>query len=233
MKFVDAIKCPFLEFFSDSVGLPLQWSIEEVCAQIVKKHTQVAAERNLKFRNHLLSTVELLQLIPDHVPAITFDPLAPNWFYNRRVKRKYLPWEETALAIGQETSLTSVSERSLQFWKNLDVDSIRNLFKPAATAKRQFKSKRAFFANLIAILDNYLHFLDVSPLKLMHFVAPEWSQDFPVCFHCGIPINYMKSPAKIFRTCKQVHALDPAVCNPWRAEILHLILDPDSILCKF
>ena len=62
----------------------------------------------------------------------------------------------------------------------------------------------------------------------MHFVAPEWSQDFPVSFHCGIPVNYMKSPAKIFRTCKQVHALDPAVCNAWREEILHLILDLDS-----
>ena len=71
------------------MGLPLQWSIEEVCAQIVKKHTQVAAERNLKFRKHLLSTAELLQLIPGHVPAITLDPLAPNWVYNRRVKRKY------------------------------------------------------------------------------------------------------------------------------------------------
>ena len=72
-------KMPLSRIFSDSVGLPLQWSIEEVCAQIVKKHTQVAAERNLKFRNHLLSTAELLQLLPDHVPAITLDPLAPNW----------------------------------------------------------------------------------------------------------------------------------------------------------
>ena len=43
----------------------------------------------------------------------------------------------------------------------------------------------------------------------------------------------MKSPAKIFRTCKQAHALDPAVCNAWPEEILHLILNLDSILSKF
>ena len=37
----------------------------------------------------------------------------------------------------------------------------------------------------MAFQRNYdnLHFLDVSPLKLMHFVAPECSQDFPVFFH--------------------------------------------------
>ena len=43
----------------------------------------------------------------------------------------------------------------------------------------------------------------------------------------------MKSLAKIFSTCKQVHVLDSAVCNAWREEILHLILDLDSIVSKF
>ena len=86
----------------------------------------------------------------------------------------------------------SIAERSLAFWKDQTADQVRAFFDPVATAKRQFKSKAAFYTLSQTLLANNCHFLDLSPTKLPHFVAPSWNDDFPVCYFSGIPINFMK-----------------------------------------
>ena len=160
-------------------------------------------------------------------PAHGLDAVAAN-------AGTYLPWEETALNIGKETTLCSVSERTLAFWKEQDdVHTIRSFFAPAATAKLQFKSKKAFFEKLREILDTNLHFLDCSPHKLCHFFAPAWAEDVPACHFCGVSINFLKYPDKIHRRCMRVVACDASVIASWRTALTELVHDLTVVLDKF
>ncbi|CAE7707247.1 unnamed protein product [Symbiodinium sp. CCMP2592] len=202
-------------------------------AALVRKHVELAAERNLKFKNHLLSTQDFLQLVDQHQNVISLDPLTSKWIRCSRRKRRHLPWEETALSIGTETALCSVSERTLAFWKEQDVNTIRSFFAPAATAKLHFKSKKAFFEKLREILDTNLHFLDCSPQKLCHFVAPARAEDVPACHFCGVSINFLKYPDKIHRRCKRVVACDASVIASWRTALTELVNDLTVVLDKF
>ena len=136
----------------------------------MRKHIELAAERNLKFKNHLLDTQEFLQLVDQHQNVISLDPLTSTWIRCSRRKRRHPPWEETALNIGKETTLCSVSERTLAFWKEQDVHTIRSFFAPAATAKLQFKSKKAFFEKLHEILDTNLLSLTVRRISFATFL---------------------------------------------------------------
>ena len=226
-------KMPVSRVFCNTFGLPLQWSIADTCVKLVRKHIELAAERNLKFKNRLLDTQEFLQLVDQHQNVISLDPLTSTWIRCSRRKRRHLPWEETASNIGKETALCSVSERTLAFWKEQDVHTIRSFFAPAATAKLQFKSKKAFFEKLREILDTNLHFLDCSPHKLCHFVAPAWAEDVPACHFCGVSINFLKYPDKIHRRCKRVVACDASVIASWRTALTELVHDLTAVLDKF
>ena len=130
------------------VGLPLQWNLETVCSNMVRRQTIIAAECSMAFKHHLLSTPEFLDQINDCPSLLRSDALSVNWVMHKRRKRRWLRWEETAFALAHNAAVRSVAERTLEFWANQDSAEIKSLIFPTHTANRQFTCRLKFYRNL-------------------------------------------------------------------------------------
>ena len=82
---------------SDTFGLPSQWSMADTCVKLVRKHVELAAERNFKFKKPVAVHSRLLLFVCQHQNVISVDRLSSTWV--RCIGRKCwrLPWEDTAV----------------------------------------------------------------------------------------------------------------------------------------
>ena len=138
-------KMPSARVFPVDLGIPLAWDIRQVCLNLVKKQTEIAAARQMQFKNNLFSVPEFLALVPELSKVVTLDSISISWVSDTRRKRAWLPWEVTASALKRKTILDSVSEKPLDHWKNISAADIRKMFRPQSTAKRQFNCKLKFW----------------------------------------------------------------------------------------
>ena len=196
-------KMPSARVFPVDLGIPLAWDIRQVCLNLVKKQTEIAAARQMQFKNNLFSVPEFLALVPELSKVVTLDSISISWVSDTRRKRAWLPWEVTASALKRKTILDSVSEKPLDHWKNISAADIRKMFRPQSTAKRQFNCKLKFWKCCLQATAESVHNLEACASKTCHVVLPAWCDDLPVCMACSTPIPFAQKPDKVFSRCPQ------------------------------
>ena len=115
-------------------------------------------------------TADFLQDLGDHQPIVSIDLICTSWIHGYRRKRTNFPWEEQAILVGNLPA--STAEYAHYFG--------RAFFQPTATPKDNFDLRR--FVSPVSdncMLDLALYTWMSICLKLSHFVAPCWADDFP------------------------------------------------------
>ena len=97
--------------------------------------------------------------IPDFLEQIQFttaiirpDQFNSNWVRDKRRRRHYLTWEETAISTHANNAVRSATEKSLPHWLNLDVEEIKKQIDPAKAARSQFQCHLNYFKQLRQVI---------------------------------------------------------------------------------
>eukprot|EP00439_Symbiodinium_sp_Y106_P076638 s968_g15.t2 len=156
--------------FTDHMSLPIAWDIKVTCTRLVQCQSKLAIEKNLSYRHHLLSISDLLEQIQFTTAIIRLDQI------NKRRRRHYLTWEETAISTHANDAVRSVTEKSLLHWLNLDVEEIKKLIDPAKAARSQFQCHLNYFKQLRQVIARHSFLSEQSAglLLLVMALARSW-----------------------------------------------------------
>ena len=212
--------------FTDHMSLPIAWDIKVTCTRLVQCQSKLAIEKNLSYRHHLLSISDLLEQIQFTTAIIRLDQI------NKRRRRHYLTWEETAISTHSNDAVRSVTEKSLLHWLNLDVEEIKKLIGPAKAARSQFQCHLNYFKQLRQVIARH-SFLSEQSAGLSHIHRPVCAESFPSCFLCSTGINFIHQRNNILRTCRKLQLLPADTWSLWLPEADAIIASIDSILGKF
>ena len=225
-------KLPAARKFPEVLGIPLAWDLRRVCLDLVKKQTEIAAARQLQFKNNLFSVQDFLALVPEVLPVVRLDPISIAWVTHTRRKRLWLPWEITAVSMKNKSLLDSISEKPLQFWTGATALNIRKFFRPQSTAKRQLNCKLRFCRCCVEAIVQFMHNFGVCRAKTCHVVLPAWHDDMPVCHACCTAIPFAQKPERVFGRRPSPTPVSDVTFREHRCHIESMILEVQNIILK-
>ena len=171
--------------------------------KFLELQTQIAINKNMQYKNHLLDISQFLSLFPDlENSPFRDDFLGPFWIGRRRQKSRLSRWEKTVLKLPYSQTVRSVTAKPISFWIQLPAEDIKKMISPPKSTKRQFLCLHKYFHSVLRSTGRHLEASDHHSLP--HIPDVQWSEDIPICCFCSVMLNFIQSPDKIHRAC--IHA---------------------------